>query len=224
MKIQELMEAIKGWKHAHGDIQKMRAARAAASHTAKLVRLKKDGSESHMHDAVSTYETAQDARKRHMDLVKLNPGRNITHNLYVDSKFVEVLTPDSLTEVSHKVGMAAIKALCKTAVTQEVQEKHMKQWQELDRKEDEIQARLDAHTGKYAKELMQISRQKIKVASAGGLNAFGKPLQEHASSGATSAASVATLAQPLGAVVRRPSLFGHTSGVPDRKKRKSEHK
>lgn len=98
MKISELQEAIKGWKHAHSDISKMRADRAAQSHQARLVSLKKDGTESKMHDASSTYPTEADARRRHADLVKMNPGRNIRHNLYVDGKLVGVLDPTSLQE------------------------------------------------------------------------------------------------------------------------------
>lgn len=93
MKIAELQEAIKGWKNAQSDIMKMRAAQRAASHAAKLVSVKKDGTESRMHDAISTYPTEAEARARHEDLVKMNPGRNITHNLYVDNQFVEKLTP-----------------------------------------------------------------------------------------------------------------------------------
>lgn len=219
MKIQELNEAIKGWKHANRDLMKWRADKAAQSHTAKLVSLKKDGTESKMHDAVSTYATEKDARARHSELVKLNPGRNIRHNLYVDNKLVTMLSPEDLMEVSHKVGMAAAKALGKTSVTPEVQEKHMKAWQELDRKENEISNRPDVATGKYAKQFIQIARQKTKVARAGGLNGFGKPLQEHASSGATGSASVASVAQPLGGVIRRPSLFGY---APVRKQKKSK--
>lgn len=141
MKISELMEAIKGWKHAHADLVKMRAARAAEGHEARLVRLKKDGTESRMHDAVSTYPTEQDARNRHSQLVKMNPGRDIRHNLYVDNKLVTVLDP------SH--------------------------------------------------------------------------LMEYASGGATGAASVASVANPFGIVIKRPSLFGYSPVRPKRKKRKS---
>ena len=140
MKIQELMEAIKGWKHAHSDLMKLREARSAESHNASLVRLKKDGTESRMHDAVTTYPTEQDARKRHSQLVKLNPGKDIRHNLYVDNKLVGVLDP------SH--------------------------------------------------------------------------LMEYASSGATSSAHVASVANPFGITMRRPSLFGYMP-APKQKKRKS---
>lgn len=144
MKISELQEAIKGWKHAHSDISKMRADRAAQSHQARLVSLKKDGTESKMHDASSTYPTEADARRRHADLVKMNPGRNIRHNLYVDNKLVGVLDKDNLLEF--------------------------------------------------------------------------------ASSGATSAGSVASVANPSSMVMRRPNLFGYVPPTPKRKTSKSKSK
>ena len=224
MKIQELVEAIKGWKHAHADIVKMRAAKAAQSHQARLVRLKKDGSESKMHDATSTYPTEQDARNRHSQLVKLNPGRDIRHHLYVDNKLVAVLDAN-LQEVSHKVGMAAGKALAKSGtIDAQEQQKYMQKFQELVAKEKEIQAQPDAGTGKYARELMNISRQKVKVANAGKLDAWGKPLMEYASGGATSTGSVASVANPFGITMRRPSLFGYVAPTPKHKKRKSRSK
>lgn len=91
MKISELQEAIKGWKHAGRDIAAMRAARVTAGHTAKLVRLKKDGTESKMHDASSTYPSEEAARAKHAAWLHMNPGRDIRHNLYVDGKLVGVL-------------------------------------------------------------------------------------------------------------------------------------
>ena len=220
MKIHELLEAIKGWKHAHSDLMRIRADHSALSHRARLVSLKKDGTESKMHDATSTYPTEEDARKRHADLVKLNPGRNIRHNLYVDDNLVDVLDSNTVQEASHKVGAAAEKALRKTAPTVSDQEQAMHKWQQLDHKEKEIRDRPDANTGKYAKELMSINRQKVKVATAGGLNAFGKPLMEFASGGGTSAASVASVVNPFGIVMRRPSLFGYVAPTPNRKKGK----
>jgi hypothetical protein len=144
MKISELLEAIKGWKHAHGDIIKMRADRAAAQHTAKLVKLNKDGAESKMHDATTTYPTEEKAREYHDRIVKLNPTRNIRHNLYVDGKLVGVLDKDNLLEF--------------------------------------------------------------------------------ASGGGTSAGSVASVANPFGIVMRRPSLFGYVPPTPKRKKHKSKSK
>ena len=91
MKIRELQEAIKGWKHAASDISKMRKTKSDAAKQARLVTLKKDGAESKMHDAVSYFNSEQEARDRHASIVKLNPGRIIRHNLYIDNKFVEVL-------------------------------------------------------------------------------------------------------------------------------------
>jgi hypothetical protein len=215
MKISELHEAIKGWKHAHSDLIKMRAAKAQSAHTAKLVSLKKDGTESRMHDAETTYATEAEARTRHADLVKLNPGRRIRHNLYVDGKFMEVLD-GGLTEVSHKVGMAAGEALAKGGqITSAEQQKHMEKFKQLQAKAQELAARPDAQTGKYAKEFQHLDRQKTKVARSGNLNAFGEPLEEHASAGATSAGSIASLPMHQGAVIRRPNLFGY---VPNPKK------
>lgn len=98
MKIQELREAIKGWKHAGRDIQRMRTQRAAEKHTARLVSLKKDGTESRMHDAAKTFPTEAEARAYHANIVKLNPGKNIRHNLYVNGELVGVLTSENLQE------------------------------------------------------------------------------------------------------------------------------
>jgi hypothetical protein len=98
VKIHELHEAIKGWKHAHRDLVKMRSDRAAAQHTAKLVSVKKDGTESKMHDATKTFPTEAEARSYHEKIVKLNPDRNIRHNLYVDGKLMHMLDVNSLTE------------------------------------------------------------------------------------------------------------------------------
>jgi hypothetical protein len=87
----ELTEAIKGWKNAQLDIAKSRSQAAQAGNNVKLVRLKKDGSESGMHNAASTYSSEQEARDKHENLKKLNPTSNIMHNLYVDGKLVEKL-------------------------------------------------------------------------------------------------------------------------------------
>lgn len=98
MKISELQEAIKGWKHAGRDIAQMRAGRRDAAQPAVLVSIKKDGTESKMHDA-KTYHASEDAaRRKHADIVGLNPGRNIRHNLYVDGKLVGMLDKDTLAE------------------------------------------------------------------------------------------------------------------------------
>lgn len=218
MKISDLQEAIKGWKHAGTDLTRMRTARAAEQHEAKLVSVKKDGTESRMHDAVSTYATEAQARAKHAALVKMNPHRNIRHNLYVNGKLMQMLDSTTLTEISHKVGAAAGRALAAKSVTADQQQKHMQKFQELTDKEQELSNRPDSHTGKYAKEFINLSRQKTKVARAGGLNAFGKPMMEDASSGSTASGSIASVANPISAVMRRPSLFGY---VPAKTKRKS---
>lgn len=91
----ELDEAIKGWKHAHSDIAKARAAASSASNNVKLVRLRKDGKESGMHDATKTFKSEDEARAHHANMVKLNPGKNIAHNLYVGGEHKEVLKEQS---------------------------------------------------------------------------------------------------------------------------------
>lgn len=216
MKIHELQEAIKGWKHAGSDLMKHRAAAYAAKQPAMLVSVKKDGTESKMHDAKTYHASEADARKKHTDIVKLNPTRNIRHNLYVDGKLVVMLDKHTLTEVSHKVGMAAGKALSQTGqITPDEQQKYITKYQELSAKEKQLSAQPDVNTGKYAKEFQNLHRQKVKVARAGNLNAFGEPLQETASSGSTSSGSIASVPMHQGKVITRPNLFGY---VPARRK------
>lgn len=215
-------EAIKGWKHAHSDLAKWRAGKAAAARPVKLVRLKKDGTESKMHDATSTFDNEDAAREQHNRMVSYNPGKSIRHNLYVDDKLVGELGSNDIKEVSHKVGMAAAKALSTGSKnTPEQQAKYIKQWQEIEDKIKEIQAQPDSHTGKYAKQLTNLSRQQIKTAKAGNLNAFGKPLEESASGGSTSAGAIASVANPMGKVNRRPSLFGYVPEDAPAPKRKN---
>lgn len=76
-------EQIKGWKHAGSDISKWRAEKGK---NVKLVALKKDGNESKMHDATTTYTSLEYARRHHDTKVKLNPNTKIRHNVYVDGK------------------------------------------------------------------------------------------------------------------------------------------
>jgi hypothetical protein len=83
--------AIKGWKNAHSDLAKMRRDKADASRSAMLVSLKKDGSESRMHDAKSFHNSEAEARKVHTNICDLNPGKRIAHNLYVDGKHIDRL-------------------------------------------------------------------------------------------------------------------------------------
>jgi hypothetical protein len=44
-----------------------------------------------MHDAAKSFKSEEEARKHHENLIKLNPGKNIAHNLYVDGKHKEAL-------------------------------------------------------------------------------------------------------------------------------------
>lgn len=81
-------EEIKGWKNAARDIQKFRNAASNAKKSVKLVKLKKDGTESKMNDATSYYNSEKEARDKHNYWVEINPGRKIQHNLYVDNKLV----------------------------------------------------------------------------------------------------------------------------------------
>ncbi len=78
-----MVENIKGWKNAHSDIMKHRAESGKDVH---LVSLKKDGTESKMHDAKKSFKSEEEARAHHKRVKELNPNRNIAHNLYVDGK------------------------------------------------------------------------------------------------------------------------------------------
>lgn len=92
----ELEENIKGWKHAASDISKMRAAQGKS---VKLVSLKKDGTESKMHDATKMFRSEDEAQEHHDRVTKLNPKSKIKHNLYVDGKHVKTLG-ESLEEAA----------------------------------------------------------------------------------------------------------------------------
>lgn len=99
-----LTEEIKGWKHASRDISNARKSKAAASHTAVLHSLKKDGNESGMHDARKSFPSEKEAREHHANIRRLNPIRNIRHNLYVNGKLHSVLAEEALTESAFSVG------------------------------------------------------------------------------------------------------------------------
>jgi len=86
-----LGEEIKGWKQAAGDISKFRKQAKDEAKQVKLVRLKKNGDESKLYDAISKHADEKAARDRHTQLTKLNPGRGISHNLYVNDKLVDTL-------------------------------------------------------------------------------------------------------------------------------------
>ncbi len=86
-----MSEAIKGWKHAHSDLAKIRQQASDSQKQVHLHRLKKDGAESGMHDARKPFKSEDEARAHHENMKKLNPGKHMHHNLYVDGK-VEKLT------------------------------------------------------------------------------------------------------------------------------------
>lgn len=77
---QGVAEEIKGWKHAGRDLAQHRASLGKDVH---LVLLKKDGTESKMNDAKKSFRSEDEARQYHERIKKLNPTRNIRHNLYV---------------------------------------------------------------------------------------------------------------------------------------------
>lgn len=81
-----LKEAVKGWKHAGRDLMKSRQEKSDAAKEVRLVSLKKDGTESKMHDAEKRFGSEDEARQHHERVKKLNPNRAITHNLYVGDK------------------------------------------------------------------------------------------------------------------------------------------
>jgi hypothetical protein len=100
---------IEGWKHAGSDISKMRAA---AGKDVKLVRLKKDGAESKLHDATKMFRSEDEAQKHHDRVVGLNPKSKIAHNLYVDGKHVKTLGESvELDESDNSVQNLAIQAI-----------------------------------------------------------------------------------------------------------------
>ena len=100
----KLVEAIKGWKHAHSDIMKNRAAAASADNEVVLHSLKKDGSESGMHDARKTFKSEEEAREYHKRVRGLNPNRNIRHNLYINGKHAETLGESVELDEAIKLG------------------------------------------------------------------------------------------------------------------------
>lgn len=88
MKIAELFEEIKGWKHAGRDIAKSRSAK---NKQVKMVRLKKDGTESKMNDATKMFSSEKEARDQHKNMVELNPKSAIKHHLYIGDDKPELL-------------------------------------------------------------------------------------------------------------------------------------
>lgn len=84
-------EAIKGWKHAHSDLAKIRKSQSDSAKSVKLVSLKKDGNESKMHDATKVFSSEEEAKAHHENVKKLNPTRGIRHNIYVNGEHKGVL-------------------------------------------------------------------------------------------------------------------------------------
>lgn len=79
-------EEIKGWKNAGSDLAKARTLKAQRAKNVKLVRLKNDGNESKMHDSTSWYDSEDEAKAAHDNLVKLNPNRVIRHHMHVNGE------------------------------------------------------------------------------------------------------------------------------------------
>lgn len=98
---EDVSEAIKGWKNAHSDIAK---ARSEQGKNVVLHRLKNDGTESGMATARTGFSSEEEAIKQHENMVKLNPGKKIGHNLYVDGKFIKALG-ESVSDSTVKMSM-----------------------------------------------------------------------------------------------------------------------
>lgn len=74
----------------------------------KLVRLNKDGKESGMHDAASSYSSEQEAVDKHHYMVKVNPGKHIAHNLYVGDQLKGKYANGQLQEKQEEEDMAKL--------------------------------------------------------------------------------------------------------------------
>lgn len=89
----KLDEAIKGWKHAHTDIIKSRAAASAAAKPIQLRRLTSKGVESKMSSTEqSAFSSHEDAQKHVDNMHQMNPGKKFSYNKYVEGKHVGVIT------------------------------------------------------------------------------------------------------------------------------------
>jgi len=92
---------IKRWKNAHSDLIKFRKDLTNQKKNVKLVSLKKNGEESKLHDATKFFDDEQTAHDYHASVRKLNPNRNIRHNLYIDGKLSKTLDEENnLDEIS----------------------------------------------------------------------------------------------------------------------------
>lgn len=89
---------IKGWSSAAKDLSKLRSDKFKESMPAKLVSVNKDGSERKTTDASTPFTSEKLARDHHERMVKLNPGRKIRHNLYVDGKHITTLGEEFIEE------------------------------------------------------------------------------------------------------------------------------
>ena len=81
-------EEIKGWKHAAADLAKWRSEKGK---NIRLVSLKKDGTESKLHDASHQFRNINDAYTFFNRVIELNPTQQIKYNLYIDNKFEKIL-------------------------------------------------------------------------------------------------------------------------------------
>lgn len=104
-----LNESIKGWKNAQSDIAKHRSAARQEAAPVKLVRLKKDGKESGMSDASSSYASAEEAEKKAAYWVSLNPGKHMMYNLYVDGKLTKTVGSDGKSKLNESLGSPALE-------------------------------------------------------------------------------------------------------------------
>lgn len=86
MKIAELFEDL------FSDLQKAKAKKRKDAAEVWLVRLKKDGAESRMHDAKSHFSDEDAAIRQHNNMVALNKGQDIKHRLYSKGLGGKVIT------------------------------------------------------------------------------------------------------------------------------------
>jgi hypothetical protein len=91
MKVKDLVEEIKGWKNAARDISSARQAKDQELSSFKLIKLKKDGKESGMHDATTWFKSEEEARKEAKRIQGLNPDRGIKYNLYHNSDLLDTI-------------------------------------------------------------------------------------------------------------------------------------
>jgi hypothetical protein len=62
-----------------------RAKERLADHGVWLISVNKDGSESKMFTAKKHFVSVKDAIEHHNNMVKLNPGKRMVHNLHMDN-------------------------------------------------------------------------------------------------------------------------------------------